>query len=96
MHKYYWVYIISSHKNGTLYVGITNDLRRRIYEHKHQMVDGFTQKYSIQLLIYFERHESPESAITREKQLKKWKRQWKLRLIEKQNPTWKDLYKDIL
>ena len=96
MSKYYWVYIITSSKNGTLYVGVTNDLRRRVHEHKHQMVKGFTQKYCIHHLVYFERHENPESAITREKQIKKWKRLWKIRLINEKNPEWKDLYEDIL
>jgi len=92
----YWVYIISSDRNGTLYVGVTNNPVRRIWEHKHQLMEGFSKKYEIHHLVYFEPHESPESAITREKQIKKWNRQWKLRLIEEKNPKWNDLYKDIL
>jgi len=92
----YYVYILSSHKNGTLYIGITNNLVKKIWEHKHKLVEGFTNKYEVHHLVYYELHESPESAIQREKQLKKWNRQWKLRLIEEKNPEWKDLYKDIL
>jgi len=94
--NYYSVYILSSHKNGTLYIGITNNLVRRVWEHKNQLVEGFTNKYEIHHLVYYELHENPESAITREKQIKKWRRLWKLNLIEEKNPTWKDLYKDIL
>ena len=94
--QYYYVYILSSQKNGTLYIGITNNLVRRIWEHKHQLVEGFTNKYEVHHLTYYEVHESPESAITREKQIKKWNRLWILKLIEEKNPEWKDLYKDIL
>jgi len=92
----YWVYILSSHRNGTLYVGITNDLIKRVWEHKNKCVEGFTNKYEIHHLVYYEFHENPESAITREKQIKKWRRLWKLKLIEEKNPMWKDLYNDIL
>ena len=92
----YWVYILSSHKNGTLYIGVTNNLARRIWEHKHKLVEGFTNTYEVHHLVYYEVHENPESAITREKQIKKWRRLWKLGLIEEKNPTWRDLYMDIL
>ena len=92
----YCVYILSSQRNGTLYVGITNNLVRRIWEHKNQKTDGFTKKYEVHHLVYYEIHENPESAITREKQLKKWNRLWKIRLIEEKNPEWKDLYQEIL
>ena len=92
----YCVYILSSQRNGTLYVGITNNLVRRIWEHKNQKTDGFTKKYEVHHLVYYEIHENPESAITREKQLKKWNRLWKIRLIEEKNPEWKDLYQNIL
>ncbi len=94
--KTYYVYILSSQKNGTLYVGVTDNLIRRIWEHKNMLVDGFTKKYKIHDLVYFEEHHNPESAITREKQIKKWNRLWKIRLIEENNPVWKDLYQDIL
>ena len=94
--KAYCVYILSSQRNGTLYIGMTNNLVRRVWEHKHQLVDGFSKKYEIHHLVYYEIHENPESAITREKQLKKWNRAWKLRLIEKSNPEWNDLYDNLL
>ena len=94
--KTYCVYILSSQKNGTLYIGITDNLARRVWEHKNRKVDGFTKKYEIHHLVYFEVHNNPESAIRREKQIKKWERLWKLRLIEEQNPKWKDLYQHIL
>jgi len=92
----YYIYILASKKNGTLYIGVTSDLVRRIYEHKNDLVEGFTQKYAVHDLVYFEVTESVESAITREKQLKKWNRAWKVNLIEKSNPDWKDLYPDLL
>ncbi len=92
---YYYVYILASKKNGTLYIGVTSDLVRRVYEHKYNLVEGFTKKYAVHSLVYFESTESVESAITREKQLKKWNRAWKVQLIEKVNPTWKDLYSEI-
>ncbi len=94
--KSYWVYILSSQRNGTLYVGITNNLIKRVWEHKNKKVDGFTKKYEIHHLVYYEFHENPESAIKREKQIKKWNRQWKIRIIEEKNPEWRDLYEDIL
>jgi putative endonuclease len=94
--KAYYVYILSSRQNGTLYVGVTSDLLRRVYEHKHNLVEGFTKRYSIHRLVWYEMHESAEPAIMREKQLKKWRRAWKLRLIEDTNSQWKDLYYDLM
>jgi putative endonuclease len=94
--KQYFVYILASKRSGTLYTGITSSLAKRVWQHKHGMVDGFTTKYKVTMLVYYEVHNDPESAITREKQIKKWKRAWKLRLIEDKNPRWKDLYKEIL
>jgi putative endonuclease len=94
--NYYYVYILASKPYGTLYIGVTNDLVRRVWEHKNDFVDGFTKKYGVHSLVYYEQCESIESAITREKQMKKWNRRWKLELIEKMNPGWKDLYSDII
>jgi putative endonuclease len=91
----YYVYILASRRNGTLYTGVTNDLRRRVYEHKNDLVEGFTKKYHVHDLVYFDQTESIESAITREKQLKTWKRGWKIKLIEKENPGWDDLYDSL-
>ena len=93
--KSYYVYILSSKRNGTLYTGITSDLIKRTYEHKNELVEGFTKKYNVHNLVWYEIHESPESAITREKQIKNWNRQWKINLIEKENPEWHDLFKTI-
>ena len=90
------VYVLASKRNGTLYVGVTSDLIKRVYEHKHGLADGFTKKYKIHRLVYFEMHEDMNAAITREKQIKKWNRAWKLELIEKNNPAWKDLYESIV
>lgn len=92
--KAYFVYILASQRNGTLYIGVTNDLDRRIYEHKNNLIDGFTSKYKIHTLVYFEESNDIKAALQREKQLKKWNRKWKLALIEKSNPDWKDLYCD--
>ncbi len=83
----YFIYILASKRNGTLYIGVTNDLIRRIYEHKNDLIKGFTQKYQVHNLVYYEQTESIETAITREKQLKKWRREWKITLIENMNPT---------
>jgi len=94
--KSYCVYILSSQRNGTLYVGITNNLVKRVWEHKNKKIEGFTKKYEVHHLVYYEIHENPESAIKREKQLKKWNRLWKIRIIEEKNPEWKDLYEQIL
>jgi putative endonuclease len=90
------VYILASQRNGTLYVGVTSDLVKRIWEHKGHFVDGFTKEYGVDQLVWYEQHVSMASAILREKQLKKWNRAWKLRLIEEINPEWKDLYEDIV
>ena len=87
---------MASKRNGTLYTGITSNLAIRVYEHKNGTFEGFTDQYKVHNLVYFEVHEDPISAITREKQIKKWNRGWKIRLIEKKNPDWKDLYKDIV
>jgi len=92
----YYVYILCSQRNGTLYIGVTNDISRRIYEHKNKMLKGFTRKYDVDKLVYVEVYTDPREAIHREKCLKKWNRTWKLRLIENTNPEWKDLYEDVL
>ncbi|MDA8241345.1 MAG: GIY-YIG nuclease family protein [Nitrospiraceae bacterium] len=94
--KTYYVYIMCSRRNGTLYIGVTSDIIKRIYEHKNDLVEGFTKKYCEHCLVWYEIYETPEDAIQREKQIKKWKRGWKLRLIEENNPEWKDLYNDLL
>ena len=94
--KTYYVYILASEKNGTIYVGVTNDLFRRVSEHKNKEVQGFTSKYTVDKLVYYEPTNDVSAAIQREKQLKAWKRKWKLELIEKQNPDWHDLYYDFL
>ncbi|MBL7987524.1 MAG: GIY-YIG nuclease family protein [Chlorobi bacterium] len=91
----YYVYILASKKYGTLYVGMTNDLIRRIYQHKHDIIEGFTAKYKTHLLVYFEQGNDVRAIIEREKQLKKWNRLWKLELIEKTNPEWRDLYPEL-
>ena len=96
MNKQFYVYILASKKNGTLYIGVTSNLPQRIWQHKNEQVDGFTRKYNIKKLVYYEKHPNAESSISREKQLKKWNRAWKLRLIEKDNPEWVDLYGLIL
>ena len=95
MSKQMYVYILASKRNGTLYTGVTSDLVKRAWQHKEGLVDGFTKQYGVKTLVYFEVHESPEAAITREKQIKKWERAWKVRLIEKGNPEWEDLYERI-
>ncbi|MBF0523255.1 MAG: GIY-YIG nuclease family protein [Candidatus Omnitrophica bacterium] len=92
----YYVYILASQRNGTLYIGVTKDLLRRVYEHKNNLVKGFTEKYRINLLVYFEKLDNVGEAITREKQIKKWNRDWKIEMIEKNNPQWKDLYEDLV
>jgi len=91
----YYVYILASQRNGALYIGMTNDLIRRIWEHKHDLVEGFTKKYGVHRLVWYEPADKPLTAITREKQLKKWNRDWKLRLIAEMNPDWRDLYEDL-
>ena len=91
----YYVYILASKRNGTLYIGMTNNLVRRVWEHKNNVVEGFTKKYGVHQLIWYEVADTPQAAITREKQLKKWNRAWKLKLIEAGNPEWKDLCDEI-
>jgi len=90
------VYILASKYNGTLYIGVTSNLIQRIWQHKNNLSDGFTKKYAVHNLVYYEVHNEMLSAIQREKQLKKWNRQWKINLIEKLNPTWRDLYQDLV
>jgi len=90
------VYILASKRNGTLYTGVTSNLIKRTYEHKTDAVDGFTNTHQVHLLVWFELHATMESAILREKAIKEWKRDWKLQLIEKTNPYWRDLYYDLL
>ena len=92
----YYTYIMANKKNGVLYVGVTNDIIKRSYEHKVGIVKGFTKRYNIKILVYYEIHGSIEAAITREKQIKKWKRDWKIELIEKENPEWNDLYGTLI
>jgi putative endonuclease len=92
MDKLFCVYILASKRNGTLYVGVTSDLAGRIYTHREDLVAGFTRRYGVHMLVWYEVHGGAESAILREKQLKKWNRAWKLRLIEEMNPNWDDLY----
>ncbi len=90
------VYILASQPNGTLYIGVTSNLSKRVFEHKNHLTQGFSDKYDIEILVWYELHNSMESAINREKAIKKWNRNWKLRIIEEFNPEWKDLYEDIL
>jgi putative endonuclease len=92
----YYIYILASKRNGTLYIGVTSNLIKRIYEHKNNLIEGFTKKYNIHNLVYYEITEDVNSAIAREKQLKRWKRNWKIELIEKNNPEWKDLYFELI
>ena len=93
--KTYYVYILASGQNSTLYIGITSDLIERIQQHKTEVFDGFTKRYSVNKLVYFQQTNDIKSAIQREKQLKKWNRAWKLRIIEEMNPEWRDLYDDF-
>jgi putative endonuclease len=90
------VYILASKRNGTLYTGVTSDLAKRVWEHKIDLVEGFTKRYRIHSLVWYELHESMESAIVREKRIKEWNREWKLQLIESVNPDWQDLYHSIV
>ena len=96
MNKQPAVYILASKRNGTLYIGVTSDLVKRIWEHKNNRVEGFTKRYNVHRLVWYELHDSMESAITREKRLKNWKRKWKLELIESSNPNWQDMYHTII
>jgi putative endonuclease len=90
------VYILASKRNGTIYIGVTSDLVKRIWQHKNHVVAGFTEKYQVEQLVYFEQFDDMVNAIEREKQLKTWERAWKIKLIEKNNPSWNDLYDAIL
>jgi putative endonuclease len=92
----FFVYILASRRNGTLYIGMTDNLARRLWEHQNGIVPGFTKKYNIKTLVWHEVHESRESAFQRERQIKKWNRAWKLALIERTNPTWQDLAKELV
>lgn len=94
--KDYYVYILASKRNGTIYIGYTDNLIRRVYEHKNNIIKGFTEKYSVHTLVHHERTESVISAMKREKQLKNWRRQWKVNLINENNQTWRDLYDGLL
>ena len=93
--KNYFVYILAKNRNGTIYIGVTNNLTRRIWEHKNKIIEGFTNKYDVNKLVHYEIFENIQSAIMREKRLKEWPRKWKLDLIEKGNPLWHDLYDKI-
>lgn len=95
MEKSPCVYILASKRNGTLYVGVTSNLVQRMFQHRENLADGFTKKYGVHLLVWFEQHASMDQAILREKQIKKWRREWKIKLIEEQNPTWRDLWGEI-
>ena len=90
-----WVYILANHRNGTLYVGVTSDLGRRVWEHRADVVDGFSKRYAVHGLVYAEFHTTMADAILREKHIKKWRRAWKLELIERANPSWRDLYDEL-
>jgi len=96
MDKHPAVYILTSQRNGTLYIGVTSDLTQRIWQHKNNQVDGFSKQYGCHSLVYFEQHATMPDAILREKQMKKWNRAWKIALIEKDNPTWRDLWPEII
>lgn len=95
MEKHYWVYILTDKAYGTLYLGVTNNLSRRMWEHKEGIISGFTKKYKLKKLIYYEQYSDVKEAIAREKALKKWNRDWKIQKIEQVNPTWDDLYSHI-
>jgi len=92
----YFVYMLASKPRGTLYVGVTNNLIRRVFEHKNKLIEGFTEQYDVNLLVWYESSESIESAIAYEKKLKRWRREWKIEMIEEQNPEWVDLYPQIV
>jgi putative endonuclease len=92
----HYVYLLASKRHGTLYLGVTNNLVRRTYEHKSKSVDGFSKRYDVDMLVWFEVYDAAANAIAREKELKKWRRDWKIRLIEERNPNWDDLYSGIV
>ena len=91
----FYTYILASKRNGTLYTGSTDDIVKRMYEHRDKVRPGFTKKYGVSILVWFEQHESRDTAFRRERQIKEWRRSWKLRMIEERNPTWRDLYEDL-
>ena len=91
-----YVYILARRRNGTLYTGVTGDLVERVWKHKHDVHEGYTKKYQVHRLVYFEEHQDIRDAIIREKQIKRWKRAWKIRLIEEMNPEWRDLFDDLV
>ena len=91
----YYVNILASHRNGTLYIGVTNDLMRRIYEHREGLVAGFTKRHGVKRLVYFETYDQVQPAIQREKTMKRWSRDWKINQIERENPNWEDLYEGL-
>ena len=93
--RQYYVYVLASKIGGTLYIGVTNNLVRRVHEHREKLVEGFTKRYGVAKLVYYEVYSDVEAAITREKQMKKWNRAWKIRLIEEDNPNWDDLYTKV-
>jgi len=95
MSKPGFVYIMASRRNGTLYIGVTSDLPKRVWEHKEGVIDGFTKKYGCKMLVWFEHHGDIEQAIRRERQMKEWRRAWKLRVIEEMNPNWDDLFQTL-
>ena len=95
MEKQFYVYILASKPKGTLYTGVTSDLAKRVWEHKSKLVEGFSRKYQVDKLVYYELHDNAETAISREKQMKKWRRSWKIELIQKENPGWMDLFDRI-
>jgi len=96
MEKSFFVYILANRRNGTLYIGVTSNLLKRVWEHKNKLVEGFTARYGIDKLVYYEQFKDAKSALRRKKRLKKYNRKWKLDLIEKSNPDWKDLYKELI
>ena len=96
MEKQAAVYLLASQRNGTLYIGVTSNLVKRIWEHRNNAVESFTKRHGVHTLVYYEQHATMEAAITREKQLKKWNRAWKLRLVEERNPDWRDLWPEIV
>ena len=96
MEKSFYVYILANRRNGTLYIGVTSDLLKRVWEHKNKFAEGFTERYDVNKLVYYEQFRDAESALRKEKRLKKYNRKWKLDLIEKSNPYWKDLYAELI
>lgn len=95
MNKQAYVYILTNKRNGTLYIGVTSDLIKRVWEHKQGVIEGFTKQYGLKMLVWYEVHEDIAEAIKKEKAMKKWNRKWKLRVIEESNPEWRDLYDEL-